>query len=1142
MSFNTALTSGQLESLRGTSAVPPSHSGRLYVSACPNTVVYTANVNQITFGTSFASFTYDTGSGTLANVRVGMTIMVSHTSSIYDAFWVGRIRLAPSSTVFYINETSAPVADNDYVFVLDDYRIWDKLARFVSPTLYLDYDLAFRQLLPRIYNLQSAYVVMTDGADGEFDFAPSVAASTSGATISTYLWAVGDGTITAGSSSTKDITATFPPGFRWIHFTATDSGSRATTRHIPIFVHDPDNMPVPLEIGDFDWTASIEEGFSASVPAFDGIDTILDNTFVVAWIDAERYNGTLETIVSNIVMLGRLRTEISTTAFDDVGQQDASTRFDIEGPLQTLGRLEVNPVEMLSQTSPDAWCEIKDCTPWREAFLVLSEFSTFHELHSIDFDSTDTTFADLGVTVPLGSLLNAVNSILFSINAQLQMNGSGECEGVRDANLIPTASRSSLITVAGWTTADIMSIDYQHDQVNIVGRSLASGGAYNTTSKKLTVVNSIAPGIAQDYPEGSTSLDRQVLTANQNKAQAAAELNIRNGHWFARAQDFDTMTVDHMDGYWWLTPAQNQWYTFTLDGTETARGTIFTSSTRWFLSGVTGHYSLQDATFDIQCVYKRETSGTAGQTIVYPPQPITPITVPDFPPLPPFPAFDIGDFFLPDDIVDSIVPAPLAGTLTTALKRDGNTVMVWTASGVWMCSDFLTRLTPTWVEITPPIEENETIVQCRFAPGGGPSVIVSTSKGDTSTTTYDFTASDGTWTAPDYPGTSWSAAGWGNSTNSTVGIHRVFSGYISKIDINISGAMPGNYAGVFWAINGQIVLGQQDYYIEHAAGTFFSYSFPTTLASTIEVLIQDTTPAAGSPNPRTITSVVVTNVGGGRVWTSDDPTNAASWEVGETIAAPPTLMRIGETFDDIFLFDNIANEVYYSDDRGVTFGSAISVGTAPTAPGGFDTGRLGTVTMGPADGQIRIATTQGGAYADYRATPTDTEGTCIFIPRYKFSAANNGIGVSAPDFIFASDIPASGTNNGLFKVTAGGATLTNITPVDSGADKGLAVSHNCLAIPWYSSAYQDILGILDFDGVRKFVVSDDAGTTWVISGALNADANFITTRRSDTQRRQVFLTNGPNAVYSSSYRSDPPLLATRIGPNADTLIGIEVLP
>jgi hypothetical protein len=55
---------------------------------------------------------------------------------------------------------------------------------------------------------------------------------TSGA--SPYLWDVGDGTITVGSTTTEAITATFPEGFRYVELTITDTNAEEGVTQIPV--------------------------------------------------------------------------------------------------------------------------------------------------------------------------------------------------------------------------------------------------------------------------------------------------------------------------------------------------------------------------------------------------------------------------------------------------------------------------------------------------------------------------------------------------------------------------------------------------------------------------------------------------------------------------------------------------------------------------------------------------------------------------------------------------------------------------------------------------------------------------------------------------------------------------------------------
>lgn len=1154
MSFNAALTSGQLESLRGTSVVGPEHRATAFISTCPNDNVYTARVNQSVFDQSFAQVSYDGAVGTLADIRVGMTVMISHTNDRTKAFFIGRVRKAPTAFILYINETSAAVVDNDYIFVLDDYRIWDKLARDVNRVLKPDYEVSFRQLLPLISNLQSAYLEFDELGTHEFELAPDVLATTASAIITSYLWDVEDGTITVGSSTTKDITVEFPTGFRWIHFTVTDSGGRFSTRHIPVWVHDNDFPATLLQHGDLSITASIDEGFIGSVAAFAGISDLLDNTLVVAWQADEFYSDVSERITSNILMVGRFRSESSATTTDqESGQLDASTQFEIESPLQQLGRLELSPIQIDDAVSPTKFNQVKTLTLWREIVLVLTEYSTFHELHSLSFSETSDTYRERGVVTAGGSLLAGINALANGINAQLQMNQFGESQIARQGSLLPTADRSSLVTVADWTTADLIDLTLGHSHVNPNGRLESSGGSYNSTSKKVTVAQALAPGKAPASGEGTSTLHNQILAVNQNLTNAEVELCIRAGHKFAYDQGADELTVTHPDGYWWLIPAVDQWYTFTLDGSELAKGIVLDTSTRWQLTEVSLTIEIEPGTRAVQATYRRETSGSPAQAIRYPSPSGTKLALPAFPPLPSFPALDTTpDFFLPDIPLDATTPPAMVGG-SGVLTRDGNVGVVWNEEGVWVCQDLIISPVPTFIDVTPPIDEGASIIQCQWTGTNPPGLLVAVSGG--TPVTFELA---------DYPMNTavWEPTGslYGEVTSRSVDGFVVTAG--SPAGIDNDGGLRLRIPGVS---NFHVTLLEYDSLASSATALSLSKmclnedcSSSTSIDSDSgavprsfssgpidvdgESLFIGIAPSAAGAQTAEIDNVVLEGYyNQSLVFYSDNVFDVAvDWSEGERVAADElAAMRRHGTDAKVLLWDAVEGQTFYSADYGENFDAPDpDGGTPPATPAGVDTQKLGTVSLVGVAGQVQRATTNGGSYSAYgSALPAGARPTALFIPRYKFAGTNNGAGISTPDYLIASD--ASATGESVWKVTASGVTFTAITPNDGSAD-GLAIGPNCIHIPWHSTAYQDILLLLRFGSDVKLARSVNGGSTYDFSDALHGQAAYVTTRRSDTQRKQLFIANGGNVAYCANYRASPMVIVDRGGPGGGELLGVEV--
>src|SRR3972149_1600693 len=86
---------------------------RLFVAFLPDQVVYSARVNQA-FATTdrITELTYDSGSGTLADVKIGMTFLVGSSAGAYDLGFC-RIRATPDANTFFISEESKIAWDDD---------------------------------------------------------------------------------------------------------------------------------------------------------------------------------------------------------------------------------------------------------------------------------------------------------------------------------------------------------------------------------------------------------------------------------------------------------------------------------------------------------------------------------------------------------------------------------------------------------------------------------------------------------------------------------------------------------------------------------------------------------------------------------------------------------------------------------------------------------------------------------------------------------------------------------------------------------------------------------------------------------------------------------------------------------------------
>lgn len=714
MSFIPQLTTPQLDTLRGTPSTAPSYQAAAYISVCPNTIVFQATVNQVAFAASYASVVYDGVTvGAYTDIVDGMRVYITPTTDLTNALrtgFTGRARkngagVVATSTVLNVNESSTSIQNNWVITVIDDYPLLDRLGRQVNNIQYIDYDVPYRKPKPVIYNLESAYANWVSGGLLSIDFAPLAFAVASGASISSWLWDVVDGTITSGSTTTQNITATFPPGYRWVFLTLTDSNGSTRVRKIPVWAHDPDTYPpVPLQVGDLATTGSVESGYSATCTAWAGVESILDNTYVVFWSDEQYQDLDGSLLGDNINFVGRFRQSSDSSTPDlDVGQI-AETHYTIEGVMEQLARIELLPYELDNVGAATAFFQVVNLTPWRAICLMLSEFSTFLETFSLSFDDLTDAYLGLGFRTQNGNILAVINDLYYSLNGAMQINAAAQVQFVRDLRMVGTAARNAAPTVINFDNRDLLTIDdYSHDNVRTVGRLKSTGGSFLSAVNQYATFESLAPGIAQDYPEASQSLDRQVLAANQTGANAQSELNTRAGYAFARAQNSDKISVTHPDGYASiLIPTLDTWYTFTLDGSETVRGIVLTPDTRWLLISVEIDHDAQAGEKTCKAVYAIETTGTAGQSVIYPPIQSTPYTDPSFPPFDPFPAFPVPPFYLPPDT--NSLPYTGDPTNQAIILADGNTVIITDLSTniVQITSNYISAgVNPTWVDITP---------------------------------------------------------------------------------------------------------------------------------------------------------------------------------------------------------------------------------------------------------------------------------------------------------------------------------------------------------------------------------------------------------------------------------------------------------
>lgn len=172
---------------------------------------------------------------------------IRKTSVFADTLFIGR-----SSKGTKDGEVTA--TDNAYITVVNEHRVWprfpyhDIFSNPLLPVIYKNadqtFDVSYTTNFFPVANTGPGYAGTIDSVtglitvtfNGTTSYGLPVAAS-----IASYLWNVGDGTITVGTSSSSTITATFPAGFRYVSLKVTATNGGVHTAYCPVYARDPDN-------------------------------------------------------------------------------------------------------------------------------------------------------------------------------------------------------------------------------------------------------------------------------------------------------------------------------------------------------------------------------------------------------------------------------------------------------------------------------------------------------------------------------------------------------------------------------------------------------------------------------------------------------------------------------------------------------------------------------------------------------------------------------------------------------------------------------------------------------------------------------------------------------------------------------------
>ena len=206
---------------------------KLYLAFLTPATVYTARLSALPASNDMvAEISYNTGSGTLANVKVGMTLYVGSSAGAYDLGMV-RIRKTPGATTFYISEQSRVIwTANAYLTVVEDYDLWAKHIHMDDETPLMDYDIAYsdqHSVFNPVPVLGVHRVARLDGYTVDVTLGPDTgeASWVFGSTISTYLWSVPSAASLSSTSAIRPVATFDEVGWHACYCTVTAANGRS---------------------------------------------------------------------------------------------------------------------------------------------------------------------------------------------------------------------------------------------------------------------------------------------------------------------------------------------------------------------------------------------------------------------------------------------------------------------------------------------------------------------------------------------------------------------------------------------------------------------------------------------------------------------------------------------------------------------------------------------------------------------------------------------------------------------------------------------------------------------------------------------------------------------------------------------------
>jgi len=664
----------------------PGQFSQLYLAVHNASTVYSARLNGAPASTDkVAQINYDGGSGTLANVKVGMTILVGTSAGASD-LGKARVRKAPTSSIFYIGEQSQiNWEDNCYLTVINDITIWPRHIYMDGTTPYIDYDVAYsnqHSTFDPVPVLGPGAVAKLVGGSAIVQLGPETGTSSwvFGSSISTYLWSIPTASAISNTAIASP-TATFTTvGWHAAYCTVTAANGKSTQGVRYIYIYDDDNMPFSVgELIDFQEDVA-DGGISFSVELFeDGTNAIASiREGALAILFSVDNFGNIEDSETggvgpisgreNIRGIGRIVDE-SIRYNDEFG----SVTFQIGGFQALMKKLGTFPVGLRYAATATSWVEMPSLTVDR-AIWHLMHWRT-NGTQVMDFIRTEDTRLAQSLRSSGSNMWSQLEELSFDvIMANPMVDQYGRLFIQVDGQIVPTADRAAEIPeVMTLTKSDVVNdISLQRRIQTEVSKLYLSGISYDGDVDTVETWYSLAPGHVHAYYGDFDIVDRLLLDDQTQANDLAAMI------WAWRNNQYPSLSVTLISGHNGISCIPAQYVNFDIEVTDTPRAIAV--SKRWLIRTRTMEYDPDTGVITTALELEAETSADEAIAIdgdipseeTFDPGQVPSLQLPKLPSFPIILPIDIGGAGSTEGANRVILHDPVFGLVYTANFRDSS--------------------------------------------------------------------------------------------------------------------------------------------------------------------------------------------------------------------------------------------------------------------------------------------------------------------------------------------------------------------------------------------------------------------------------------------------------------------------------------